>query len=107
MNSKEVEEILISELAKFRDEGLRRLAKSFVVLPSPKSLIFEWINPVENYESWIVCDMKERNVVVVYASGGFASKGSPWGLVYGNKSYSGPPSCWYRTLEDCIADYGC
>ena len=106
MTQKDVEQIVSSEIFSFRDAALLDYTKSIMVSPIEKKLEYEWVTPSEIFMSWIACDMRERNVAVAYACGGFAETGYPWGLILKDRNNSGPPNQWYKTLEHCIADYG-
>ena len=102
----QVKALVDESIRNFEDAGLRRRVKRRLLDPFVISLSHEKGPRVGVYQVWVVCKTF-RTGAVVYACGGYAADGYPWGLLNtATDSVSGPISSWYRTFEDCLLDSG-
>ena len=109
MEESEIKRIVETELSRISDESMRERIRALAVPPLEHQRIHHRAWKEEAYQCWLVFDLQEREVVIVYACGGYADRGHPWGLATMNMegpNYSGSPGAWYRTLNECVCDYG-
>ena len=98
-----------SSISEFKNSELKQRVKFNLLEPYPISLRHEWNGQEQLYTAWVICRIPStgpRSGVIVYACGGFADSGLPWGVVDTVQLDSGPSSCWYDTFEKCVIDTG-
>jgi len=107
MTLEEIKKVVSHSLGEIKDFNIRSQITPFLVEPRKK--IVEHLDSSgasSSCQVWVVCDMQERDVVLLYSSGGYSLEGYPWGISFRRSKDSGPPSCWYRSLEECALDSG-
>jgi hypothetical protein len=97
--------LLNQELAGITNTRRRQFAESILVLPSKKTLRWEY-GANEEFESWVFANFRERNVGAAYCLGGHGALGSPWGLVFFHSDAFGQDCGWYPTLAALVDDWG-
>lgn len=75
-----------------------------MVEPRQTRLKWEYGN-CEEFPAWVVGDLGERGVCVVYCLGGFGALGSLWGLIFESSEYFGPDPGWYLSINDLFEDW--
>jgi hypothetical protein len=109
MTEDEVMMTLSQALAEIEDESLRARIKEKLISPRKQIRIWDWKFPKHEYREypvWLLVEIDERDVGIVFADGGFGSEGHPWGLVFISDENTGSPNCWYSSLGDCARDSG-
>lgn len=109
MNVNEVNALLNGEIAQIREVWLRDKITSLLIPIREQKRTWEWDDRNTAYSIWLVADIRHRNVAIAYSDAGYGLLGKPWGLVFlgdVDGSVTGTDDAWYRTLEDCLRDYG-
>ena len=106
MDIAEVQGRLATELEDFGNSPMRQWLSEYLVPVRQTTLFWGWTEPHHDYSAWIIADLQTRNVGIVYAEGGFADRGCPWGLIFLDQDNTGADYSWYRTLEECVLDSG-
>ncbi|MEJ6643722.1 MAG: hypothetical protein QNL33_10730 [Akkermansiaceae bacterium] len=105
MDLSQVELMLERELAKMTNGDLVRRLREALMTPTARIRVHEVPGCVDaRYRAWDVFDIGVRDVVIVFAEGGFVKSGYPWGLSFRKSEDSGPSSCWHRSLEEYAID---
>ena len=97
--------LLRDEIARIDSPIRRALAEGLLIEPYQSQLLWEYGND-EAFVAWTFGDLKERNVVAQYCSGGHGERGSPWGINFRDSSHFGQDCGWYPSLDALIADWG-
>lgn len=107
MNADEVKKIVSDSLNELNDSQLKRKLQLCSVEPIEKIIDhYDSSGSVTSCRIWVVFDLVERDVVLLYSSEGYSLEGYSWGIGFRESDNTGPPSCWYKGLEACALDSG-
>lgn len=108
MTFEKIKDIVANSMNQIKDPHLK--ASLGLAVVEPKSKVVEHFDSTSRNsmacEVWIVFDVQERDVVLLYSCEGYFSEGYPWGISFRDSKNFGPPSFWYKSLEECALDSG-
>jgi hypothetical protein len=102
----EVAAALDEGLANLRDPRVRASIQAFrVATPTPIRLAWDYGEPDETFDGWLVFDDQGHRTGIVYCDKGFGPK-SPWGLITTGETCPsmGMDSGWFRRFMDAYLD---
>jgi len=100
-----IESLIQSELAKIEENERRTRLSSLLISPRPISLAWDYGEPGERFNCWLVGESAAENVWLVYSEHGFGPS-FPWGFVFPDRDSFGMDSQWYDRLEDAAENIG-
>ena len=105
-NSAEVAAALDEDLANLRDPRVRASIQAFrVATPTPIRLAWDYGEPGETFDGWLVFENPEQRTGIVYCDQGFGPK-RPWGLINTGETCPsmGMDSGWFDRFMDAYLD---
>jgi hypothetical protein len=106
MSAAEVAAALDDDQANLRDTRVRASIQAFrVARPTPIRLAWDYGEPGEAFDGWLVFDDPGRRTGIVYCPRGFGPK-SPWGLITTGETCPsmGMDSGWFGRFMDAYMD---
>ena len=101
-----LESLVARQIEAFANAELKAKIRECLVPAEKQRRVWEWDRAEPEYSLWIIANLGERNIGIAYADeDAIHFPGSPWGLVFLDQDGTGPASNWFRTLEECFADF--
>lgn len=101
-----VESLVARQIEGFENAELKARIKECLIPVQKQRRVWEWARAEPEYSLWIIANLGERNIGIAYADeDAMHFPGSPWGLVFLDQDSTGPASNWFRTLEECFAEF--
>ena len=97
----DIESLVAGELARQTSPQRRARMQSFLIPPRSRTLRWDYGQPDERIEAWVVGLTPDGGVALVYADAGFGPS-FPWGFVFPEDDSAGMDSQWHSGLEDAL-----
>lgn len=94
--------LLKVELSRIEGRAISALARTSLVPPYPKHLIWHSGNK-DLYVAWVFAEFEHKTSGAVYCDRGARYRESQWGLVDLKSEFFGPDTSWFSSVEALLA----
>jgi hypothetical protein len=97
--------LVAGEVARVRDPMLRRRLQGLLRQPCRRPLTWDYGQPGDRFECWVVGESPDGGVLLVHCARGFGPS-FPWGFVLAGDDSMGMDSQWHSGLADAAIAAG-
>ncbi len=105
MTAVEIDAVLKLEWLGVQDSQRRSALASLLIAPECRSIGWDYGEPDERYDCWVVGRSPNGDLLLVYCDQGFGPV-HPWGFIFPDEDSMGMDSQWHSSLVDVAIGAG-